>query len=68
MGAGEGREGEGVGRASGEVGGCKQGNLVELRRGREAERNSLRERVNETIWGGGRDAVFGRDIMIPISF
>lgn len=51
MGAGEGREGEGVGRGSGEVGGCKEGKLVGLRSGREAERNRLGERVNETVWG-----------------
>lgn len=41
------------------MGGCREGILVELRRGREGERNYL---------GGERDAVFGRDIMIPISF
>ena len=52
MGAGEGREGEGVGRGRGEVGGCREGKLMELRSGREAERNSLGERVNKTVWGG----------------
>lgn len=34
-------------------GGCREGILVELRSGRQAKRNSLGERVNETIGGGG---------------